>query len=88
LSYFAELVLISAPFFPLLWGKRIDTILQDLFCHHSNLFSFKHVRFAEVNGAGRWLGNKSARKLKNGFFITQKDGHQHLRQTFTADEVQ
>jgi len=74
LSYFAELVLIPTPFFPLLWGKRIDTILQDLFAIILIFSALNMFVLQEVNGAGRWLGNKSARKLKNGFFITQKMG--------------
>jgi len=46
---FAELMLISAPFFPVLFGNKIEMVLQDLFRCPSNLFSFKHVYFAEVD---------------------------------------
>ncbi len=80
MSYFAELVLIPTPFFPLLWGKRIDTILQDLFCYHSNLFSFEHIHFAEVNGekAGMILGYgweiKERENLRTGSLLFKKMG--------------
>ena len=77
---FAELVLISAPFFPNLFGGRIKTILQDLFCYCSNLFSFEHVYFAEVEGevAGMILGYdwqiKKRVNLRTGFLLFKKIG--------------
>ncbi len=75
---FAELVLISAPFFPILFGGKIKNILQDLFCYRSNLFSFEHVHFAEVDGkkAGMILGYdwqiKKRDNLRTGFLLFEK----------------
>jgi ribosomal protein S18 acetylase RimI-like enzyme len=77
---FAELVLISAPFFPILFSGRIRVILQDLFCYRSNLFSFEHVHFAEVDGekAGMILGYdwqiKKQENLRSGFLLFKKIG--------------
>ncbi len=47
---FAELVLVSAPYFPVLFGKRITTMLECLFQKPRNLFSYEHTCFAELNG--------------------------------------
>lgn len=77
---FAELMLISAPFLPKIFGGRIKTVLQDLFCYCSNLFSFEHVRFAEVDGelAGMILGYdwkiKKREILRTGFLLFKKMG--------------
>jgi ribosomal protein S18 acetylase RimI-like enzyme len=77
---FAELMLISAPYFPILFGKKIKTILQDLFCYPSNLFSFEHAHFAEVDGktAGMILGYdwniKKHENLRMGFLLFKKIG--------------
>ncbi|MGC8897808.1 MAG: GNAT family N-acetyltransferase [Bacteroidota bacterium] len=61
---FAELMLISAPYFPLLFGENIRMILQHLFSQHRNLFSFEHVYFAEIHEkiAGMIIGYDSKTK--------------------------
>jgi len=70
---FTELVLISAPYFPIIFGGKIKTVLQNLFHYHFNLFSFDHVYFAEVDGnvAGMILGYdlqvKKRENLRTGF---------------------
>ena len=46
---FAELALIAAPYFPVLFGKKIRTVLQYLFCQPRNLFSHEHTCFAEID---------------------------------------
>jgi len=77
---FAELVLISVPYFPILFGDKIKTVLQDLFRYHSNLFSFEHVYFAEVDGeiTGMILGYdwkvKKQQNLRTGFLLFKKIG--------------
>jgi len=55
---FAELMIISAPYFPILFGEKIRTILQHLFFERHNLFSFEHAYFADVDRrpAGMVLG--------------------------------
>jgi len=47
---FPELMLMSAPYFPILFGNRIKIVLQELFRCRANLFSFEHVHFAEIDG--------------------------------------
>jgi len=77
---FVELMLMSAPYFPILFGYKIKAVLQDLFGYRSNLFSFEHVCFAEVNGekAGMILGydwkTKRRENLKTGFLLFKKIG--------------
>ncbi len=55
---FAQLILMSAPYFHTLFGKRIEYTLESLFSLRYNLFSFEHVYIAEYNGelAGMLLG--------------------------------
>lgn len=77
---FAELVLLSAPVFPIIFGNRIKTGLQNLFRYRANLFSFEHVYFAEVDGkkAGMILGYdwqvKKRESLKTGFLLFKEIG--------------
>lgn len=77
---FSKLTIISAPYFSILFGKRIRKILCDLFKHHSNLFSFKHIYFAEFNGkkAGMILAydwqTKKRENLMTGFLLFKKMG--------------
>lgn len=84
---FAELMLISAPYFPILFGERIKTVLQDLFCRRCDLFSFEHVHFAEVNQekVGMILGYdwkiKSVENLRTGFLLFRKAGVSLLYKT-------
>jgi len=48
---FVSLIILSAPlFFKKLYGNRFKSILQYLFLHQHNLFSFNHVYFAESGG--------------------------------------
>ena len=67
--HFVELILISAPFFPLLFGDNIKKALITLFQHRSNLFSFEHVYFAEISGkvVGMILGYDWKAKRKEDF---------------------
>jgi ribosomal protein S18 acetylase RimI-like enzyme len=77
---FTELMLISASYFPILFGDRIKTVLQDLFRCHANLFSFEHIHFAEIDGekAGMILGYdwqfKKRENLRTGFLLFRKIG--------------
>ena len=77
---FAELMLMSASYFPILFGDKIKTVLQDLFHSCFNLFSFKHVYFIEVDGekAGMILGYdwqvKKRENLRTGFLLFKKIG--------------
>lgn len=77
---FAELMLMSASYFPILFGDKIKTALQDLFRCRFNLFSFEHVYFAEVDGekAGMILGYdwqvKKRENLRTGFLLFKKIG--------------
>jgi ribosomal protein S18 acetylase RimI-like enzyme len=49
---FAELVLMSSPaLFPAVYGDDAKAVIQRLFCHTRNLFSFEHTYFAEVSGS-------------------------------------
>jgi len=77
---FPELMLMSAPYFPILFGNRIKIVLQELFRCRANLFSFEHVDFAEIDGekAGMILGYdwqvKKWENLKTGFLLFKKIG--------------
>lgn len=77
---FSELLLLSAPYFPTLFGGKIKIILQDLFRHSSNLFSFKHSHIAEIDGkiAGMILGydgkTKKRENLKTGLLFFKEMG--------------
>lgn len=56
---FSELILQSSPtLFPAVYGEEVKEIMQYLFRKRHNLFSFDHVRFAELEGqkAGMILG--------------------------------
>lgn len=81
---FAELVLLSAPYFTILFGKKIKLVLQDMFCRYSNLFSLNHVFFAEINGdrAGMLLGydwkTKREENLKTGLLLFKNLGFKIL----------
>lgn len=77
---FAKLFLISAPFFQILFGRRVKAVLQDLFGYSSNLFSLEHVYFAEIEGkkAGMILGYdwrvKERENLRTGLLLFKKIG--------------
>jgi len=56
---FANLVLLSEPtLFPTIFGSGTRGVIQNLFRHRKNLFSFEHSYFIEVDGkkAGMILG--------------------------------
>jgi hypothetical protein len=75
---FTKLMLLSAPYFLILFGDKIKLALQDLFRYQSNLFSFKHVYFIEVDGekAGMILGydwrNKKRENLRTVFYYLKR----------------
>jgi len=77
---FAELMLMSASYFPILFGDKIKTVLQDLFHCRFNLFNFEHVYFTEIDGekAGMILGYdwqvKKRENLRTGFLLFKKIG--------------
>ncbi len=47
--YFSKLVILSAPYFPLLFGRKIKIVLEYLFSSSGNLFSHEHVYFGVIN---------------------------------------
>ncbi len=66
---FISLIILSTPlFFKKLYGDKFKSILQYLFIHQYNLFSFRHVYFAESNGkkAGMILGYDWLLKKQEG----------------------
>jgi len=77
---FVNLFLISAPYFPKVFGEEIVNVLKKSFQDPANLFSYKHTYFAEVNGeiAGMLLGydwrGKSKENLKTGFLLLKFSG--------------
>lgn len=77
---FAELMLISAPYFSILFGKNVRILLQYLFKCRSNLFSFEHVYFTELDGevSGMILGydwqTKKRENVRTGFLLFKKLG--------------
>lgn len=66
---FMELILMSSPYFPQLFGEKIKHILKVLFQLPSNLFSFEHTLVAEKNGdiCGMILGYDWMKKRKEDF---------------------
>jgi len=86
---FAKLILISAPYFPLLFGKKIEQILQQLFIHPKNLFSFKHTFFAKNNK--RCIGmvlvysgkDKKSENLTTGILLFKKTGFFLIKKILT-----
>lgn len=77
---FVNLFLISAPYFPKVFGEEIVNVLKKSFQDPGNLFSYEHTYFAEVNGeiAGMLLGYdwraKSKENLKTGFLFLKFSG--------------
>ncbi len=77
---FAELMLISAPYFSILFGKKIKILLQYLFKSGSNLFSFEHVYITELDGEvfGMILGydwqTKKRENIRTGFLLFKRLG--------------
>ena len=73
---FISLIMLSAPlFFKKLYGDKFKSILQYLFIHQYNLFSFWHVYFAESGGRkdGMILGydwrTKRQEDLRTGLLL-------------------
>ena len=77
---FVSLILISAPYFPVLFGKRVKMLLKSMFSSRSNLFSFTHVCVAEYQNrvVGMILSydweSKRREDLKTGFIMFKKLG--------------
>lgn len=77
---FTKLLLMSAPYFPVLFGRKIQAVLQYLFCDHANLFSHRHSFVIEVDGeiAGMLLGytwqEKNRENIRTGFLLFRKLG--------------
>ncbi len=79
-KYFSELILVSAPYFPLLFGRKIKTVLEYLFSSQDNLFSYKHVYFGTINTkkAGMILSynyqTKKKENLRTGILLLRYVG--------------
>ncbi len=77
---YAELILITAPYFPFLFGENIKQVLQELFLSTNNLFSLKNVFTIEINKelAGILLGyawkTKKQSNLNTGILLFKKVG--------------
>ena len=74
-DFFAEHILMSAPYFPVLFGEGIKELLRSLFRERANLFSFEHVSVCELSGkrVGMLLGydwkDKKHEDLRTGFLL-------------------
>ncbi len=72
---FARLLIMSAKYFPQLFGKNIEQTLQRLFVLPKNLFSYEHVTIAEADGhtAAMALGygykEKKKENLHTGYLL-------------------
>ncbi len=72
---FARLLIMSAQYFPQLFGKNIEQTLQKLFVLPKNLFSYEHVTIAEADGhtAAMALGygykEKKKENLHTGYLL-------------------
>ena len=68
-ALFSELLLISSPLFPVVFGKGIDKALEHCFVRTSNVFSHEYVSIAEVDGkaAGMLLGYSWQKKYEHTF---------------------
>lgn len=77
---FARLLLLSAPYFPIIFGSRIEMTLTWVFRCKCNLFSFEHVYFAEAEGknAGMILGysweDKKRENFRTGILLFARTG--------------
>jgi len=83
---FADLMEFSAPqFFLLLYGSRFRPIIQSLFVHKYNLFSFQHVYFAEIENKGVGISleyswySKIKENLRTGILILKYMGQEFVR---------
>ena len=79
-KYFSELILVSAPYFPLLFGQKVKTILEYMFFSPGNLFSYKHVYFGTIDTkkAGMILSysyqTKKKENLRTGLLLLRYVG--------------
>ncbi len=89
---FSDLILISSPYFPELFGDKIKSALNNLFQHSSNLFSFENVYFIQVNNnkAGMILSwEEKLRKTKDlytGFLLFSYLKWNMVKKIFTLFE--
>lgn len=86
---FVNLFLLSAPYFPIVFGKNIVYNLWELFQRRKNLFSYEHTFFAEIDGerAGMLLGydwnTKNRENLNTGLMLLRFGGFKMLLLTPT-----
>jgi len=85
-NHVSELVLLAAPFFSKLFGeKRAVELLQYLYVHDNNLFSFSHCLFAQDGDdiLGLVVGydwqTKQSEQLGTGYLMIKHLGLQFLK---------
>jgi len=84
-NHFSELVLLAAPFFSKLFGEeRAVELLQRLYDHDNNLFSFSHCLFAQDGDIlGLVMGydwqTKQREQLGTGYLMIKHLGPQFLK---------
>ena len=77
---FVKLFLLSSPYFPMAFGRRIINVLKTLFQRKKNLFSYEHTFFADFNDekAGMLLGYdwkaKRRENIQTGLMILRFSG--------------
>ncbi len=77
---FANLIILSAPYFPTVFGDRIAEALKNMFYTQGNLFSWEHTYFAEVDGkvAGMVCGydwqTKRKEEIRTGLLLFKNLG--------------
>ncbi len=81
---FGDLLFLSAPFLPVLFGRRIKRAVGRMFCLAENLFSYQHCIIAEYEGrtAGMFLGydwqTKRAENARTGILLLRYLGFDFL----------
>jgi len=84
-NHFSELLLLAAPFFSEVFGKRgAVELLQYLYVHDKNLFSFSHCMFAQEGDIlGLVVGydwqTKQSEQLSTGYLMIKHLGLQFFR---------
>mgnify|MGYP001361979330 CR=1 FL=1 len=84
-NHFSELVLLAAPFFSEVFGKRgAVELLQYLYVHDKNLFSFSHCMFAQEGDIlGLVVGydwqTKRSEQLITGYLMVKHLGLQFFK---------
>ncbi len=82
---FAHMVLLSAAYFPALFGARVGRALAELYIREGNLFSYRHTLFAlhESTVAGMILAYdytvKRKESLRTGVLLFAQCGPQMLK---------